>query len=157
MWVWKVVWLFVSPAIDWCSVQGESCLVLKVSWDWPQLFCDHAMHKWDRKFLPKNKPWIRKHQWMSDSLWKLDKWVLRTNFLLFANIGVEELKWPAQSTDLNPTKHIWDKLEHLLHIRPSCWTSGPDLTDAFVARWAQILTARLQNPVKSLLRKQRVL
>lgn len=25
--------------------------------------------------------------------------------------GVEEVHWPAQSTDPNPTEHLWDELE----------------------------------------------
>lgn len=27
-------------------------------------------------------------------------------------VGVKEHKWPAQSPDLDPSKHIWDELEH---------------------------------------------
>ena len=32
----------------------------------------------------------------------------------FVEIGVEELDWSAQSSDLNPIKHIWDELERRL-------------------------------------------
>jgi len=28
--------------------------------------------------------------------------------------GVEELDWPAQSPDFNPSKHLWDELEQRL-------------------------------------------
>ena len=32
----------------------------------------------------------------------------------FVEIGVKELDWHAQSPDLNPSKHLWDKLERRL-------------------------------------------
>ena len=51
----------------------------------------------------------------------------------FAEIGVEELHWPAQSPDLNPIKHLWDELETRLRARPNRPTSVPDLTNALVA------------------------
>ncbi|MCJ8735786.1 hypothetical protein PDJAM_G00251540 [Pangasius djambal] len=31
-----------------------------------------------------------------------------------AKVGVEELKWPSQRPDLDPTEHLWDELEHRL-------------------------------------------
>lgn len=34
------------------------------------------------------------------------------------------------NTDLNPTEHFWNKLEHWLHTRPFHPTSVPDLIDA---------------------------
>ena len=53
----------------------------------------------------------------------------------FVEIGLEEPDWPAQSTDLNPIEHLWDKLEHRLRARPNRPTSVPDLTNALVAEW----------------------
>ncbi|MCJ8742501.1 hypothetical protein PDJAM_G00082770 [Pangasius djambal] len=41
--------------------------------------------------------------------------------------GEEELEWPAQSPDLNPTEHLQDELEHQLHPRPPRLTSVPNL------------------------------
>lgn len=32
----------------------------------------------------------------------------------FSQFGVAELDRPAQRSDLNPTRHLWDKLEHRL-------------------------------------------
>lgn len=66
-------------------------------------------------------------------------------------VGVEELKWPAQSSEVRPTEHLWDELEELLHARPSWPTSVPDLTKALFAEWAQNPTATLQNLVESTL------
>lgn len=35
-----------------------------------------------------------------------------------ARVGVEELKCPAMTPDLNPTQHLWDKQKHELQPRP---------------------------------------
>ena len=36
-----------------------------------------------------------------------------------SEFGVEELHWPAQSSDLNLIEHLWDELEQRLRARPS--------------------------------------
>ena len=62
----------------------------------------------------------------------------------FAEIGVEELDWPAQSPDLNPIEHHWDELEPRLRARPNRPTSVPDLANALVAEWKPVPAAMFQ-------------
>lgn len=49
----------------------------------------------------------------------------------FTKVGVEEVEWLVQSTDLHSTEHLWDEL----HARPSHPTSVLDLTNALAAEW----------------------
>lgn len=59
-------------------------------------------------------------------------------------LHVEELDWSAQTPDHNPTKTIeinWYTDDNPGHLKPSV----PDLTIAFVAKWAQIPIATLKN------------
>ena len=51
----------------------------------------------------------------------------------FGKIGVEELDWPAQSPDLNPSERLWYELERRLRARPNRPTSVLNLTNAPVA------------------------
>ncbi len=51
--------------------------------------------------------------------------------------GVEELDWPAQSPDFNPSQHLWDELEQMLRAKPSHPTSLPDLTNTLQDEWAK--------------------
>lgn len=60
-------------------------------------------------------------------------------------VRVKELEWPAESPYLNHTEHLWDHSECRLHTRPPWPTSVPDLTNAYVAKWAQIPTIILQK------------
>ena len=78
---------------------------------------------------------------------------LINNHKWLVKIGVEELDWPAQSRDLKPIEHIWDKLECRLRARLNRPTSVPDLTNALVAEWKQIPTAMFQHLVESLPRR----
>ena len=48
---------------------------------------------------------------------------------MMREFGVDDLAWPAQSPDLNTTKHLWDALEQRLRARPSHPTSVCDLTN----------------------------
>ena len=41
----------------------------------------------------------------------------------FVEIGVEELDWPVQNPELNPSEHLWDELECPLRASPNCPTS----------------------------------
>ena len=70
-----------------------------------------------------------------------------------SEFGVEELDWPAQSPDLNPTEHLWDELERRLRARPSRPTSVCDLINALLEEWSQIPINTLLNLVESLHRR----
>jgi hypothetical protein len=67
--------------------------------------------------------------------------------------SVEELDWPAQSSNLNPIEHLWDELECRLWARPNRPTSVPDLTNALVAEWKQVPAEMLQHLVDSFRRR----
>ena len=66
----------------------------------------------------------------------------------FVEIGVEELDWPAQSSDLNPIEHLCDDLERRLRARPNRPTSVPNLINALVAEWKQVPAAMFQHLVE---------
>ena len=71
----------------------------------------------------------------------------------FAELGVEELDWPAHSPDLNSIEHLWDELERRLRARPNRPTSVPGLTNTLVAEWKPISAATFQHLVESLPRR----
>ena len=71
----------------------------------------------------------------------------------FVETGVEELDWPAHSPDLKPIEHLWDELERRLRARPNRPTSVPNLTNALVTEWKQVLIAMIQHLVESLPRR----
>jgi hypothetical protein len=57
----------------------------------------------------------------------------------FVEIGVEELDWPARSSDPDSIKKLWDELEPRLRARTNRPTSVPDLTNALMGEWKQVL------------------
>ena len=69
-----------------------------------------------------------------------------------SEFGVEELDWPAQSPDLNPIEHLWDKLERRLRARPSRPTVS-DLTNALLQKRSKIPINALLNLAESLPRR----
>ena len=71
----------------------------------------------------------------------------------FAEIGVEEHDWRAQSSNLNPIEHLWHELERRLRARPNIPTSVLNLTNALVAEWKQVPAAMFQHLVESFPRR----
>ena len=58
-----------------------------------------------------------------------------------------------QSPDLNPVEHLLDDLELRLRARLNHPTSVPELTNALVAEWKQILAGMFQHLMESLPRR----
>ena len=65
--------------------------------------------------------------------------------------GVDELDWPAQSSDLNPIEHLWGELERRLSARPSRPTSV--CANALLEEWSKNPINTLLNLVESLPRR----
>lgn len=63
--------------------------------------------------------------------------------------GLPSLEWKNSMTSY-PSEHAWDELECWLHPTPPQPISVPDLINAIVAEWSQILKAMLENVVESL-------
>jgi hypothetical protein len=68
----------------------------------------------------------------------------------FVDNNIPEMAWPAQSPDLNPTKHLWDELEYRLCSRLQRPTSLTALATALQEEWAAILPETFRQLVQSL-------
>jgi hypothetical protein len=61
-----------------------------------------------------------------------------------------EMDWPAQSPNLNPTKHLWDELESRLRSRPQRPTSPTALATALQKEGAAIPPETFRHLAQSL-------
>jgi hypothetical protein len=68
----------------------------------------------------------------------------------FVDNKVPEIGCPAQSPDLNPIEHLWDKLECRLRSRPQHPTSLTALTTALHEELAAILPETFRHLAESL-------
>lgn len=70
--------------------------------------------------------------------------------------GLLREKWKSlQSADLNPIKHLWDKLEAKLAARADCATSLTNLTNELVAGKSAVPAASRQNFGQCFFRKKK--
>lgn len=53
------------------------------------------------------------------------------------------MEWPANSPNLNPTEHLWDQLEFVVHARVTNTTTVAHLRQILVEEWDVIPTATL--------------
>jgi transposase len=68
----------------------------------------------------------------------------------FVDNKVPEMDWPAQSPDLIPTEHLWDKLERRLRSRPQRPTTLTALATALQEEWAAIPPETFRHLTESL-------
>ncbi len=63
------------------------------------------------------------------------------------------LKWPPQSSDLNPIEHLWDVMEREIHIMDMQLTNLQQLRDAIMPIWTKISEECFQHLVESMPRR----
>ncbi len=63
------------------------------------------------------------------------------------------LKWPPQSSDLNPIEHLWDVVEREIHIMDVQPTNLQQLRDAIMSIWNKISEEYFQHLVESMSRR----
>jgi hypothetical protein len=71
----------------------------------------------------------------------------------FQDNGVEVLKWPAQSPDLNPIEHLWEHLKRSLNKYPTQPKGILELWDRIQETWDAIPKEVCQNLIQSMPRR----
>jgi transposase len=61
---------------------------------------------------------------------------------------IEGMDWPAKSSDLNPTEHAWDILQHRISNRQNQPNSLQELADALVDEWSRISQVEFQTLIR---------
>ncbi|KAJ4439779.1 hypothetical protein ANN_07907, partial [Periplaneta americana] len=85
---------------------------------------------------------------------QLDNWswphVSAATMQWYPDNNVHRLNWPARSPDLNPIKHLWDKLDRRLRSREMRPTSIVQLSAMLQEEWRRIPVDILQKLVESM-------
>ncbi|KAJ4451571.1 hypothetical protein ANN_03040 [Periplaneta americana] len=71
--------------------------------------------------------------------------VSEVNMQWYADNNVHRLDWPAQSPDLNPIEHLWDKLDRRLRFREMRPTSIVQLSSILQEEWRRISVISYTN------------
>ena len=66
---------------------------------------------------------------------------------------IVSLPWPAQSPDLNPIEHVWDRLEKGIRQRKTPPKNIHELTVAVEEEWLKLDSNFLENLVESMPRR----
>jgi DDE superfamily endonuclease len=71
----------------------------------------------------------------------------------FEDNGVEVLKWPPQSPDLNPIEHLWTHLKKQMNKYPTPPKGVFDLWDRVAKEWNEIPPETCQKLIESMPRR----
>ncbi len=133
--VWIFSWHILGP-----FVLIEHCLnptaFLSIVADHAHPFMTTVYPSSDGYFQQDNAPW---HKAQINSNWFLEH---DNEFTL--------LKWPPQSSDINPIEHLWDVVERDIRIMDVQPTNLQQLCDAIMSIWTKISKEFFQNLVESM-------
>ncbi|GFS90037.1 transposable element Tcb1 transposase [Trichonephila clavipes] len=65
--------------------------------------------------------------------------------------NITRMDWPAYSPDMNPTEHVWDMLGRRIAPRQPPPTCLPELREALLDEWCNILQDQIDNLILSML------
>jgi len=68
----------------------------------------------------------------------------------FENKGIEVLKWPPQSPDLNPIENIWGILVQKLYQHRKTYRNTTELWEALSVKWHEISQQTIRNLYNSM-------
>jgi hypothetical protein len=69
--------------------------------------------------------------------------VARITRAVLRELDIQEMEWSAVSLDLNPIKHMWERLNRSVHGHPVPSQTLKDLEQALIEEWNLILPRAL--------------
>lgn len=72
-----------------------------------------------------------------------------------SEVGIETMKWPALSPDMNPIEHMWDHLKQRVRARNPAPSTIDELKRALLEEWENIPQDFIKNLIRSMRNRMR--